>query len=205
MNSESSKIRFIKSSTGYKDCPESSLPEYAFVGRSNVGKSSLINLITDRKKLAKISSLPGKTRLINHFLINDSWFLVDLPGYGYARVTKTERGKFILLIQNYLLYRKNLACLFLLIDCRLEPQINDLQFIRWLGENEIPFALCFTKTDKISKNKLESAFARYKNKLLEEWASLPPVFFTSTFSKNGRKEILEYISTTNVSLPAGRF
>jgi GTP-binding protein len=194
------EIKFIKSSTGLKDCPVTHMPEYAFVGRSNVGKSSLINLLTNQKKLAKTSSMPGKTRLINHFLVDSFWYLVDLPGYGYARVTKSERGKFLHLIQEYLLHRSNLACLFLLIDCRLQPQKSDLQFIRWLGVNQIPFALCFTKTDKLSDNKLDSGYTTYRKKLLEEWDSLPKVFFTSTVTRRGRADILEYIKLTNSSI-----
>jgi GTP-binding protein len=194
------EIKFIKSSTDLNSCPKSNLPEYAFVGRSNVGKSSLINLITNRKKLAKTSAQPGKTRLINHFLVESAWYLVDLPGYGYARVTKTERGKFLHIIQQYLLHRKNLACLFLLIDCRLEPQTNDLVFIRWLGENQIPFAICFTKTDKLTSAKLTHSYKRYENELLHDWDSLPSVFFTSTLKKSGRDEILGYIRKTNAGI-----
>jgi GTP-binding protein len=202
MISAPSEIKFVKSSPNQKACPESDLPEYAFVGRSNVGKSSLINLLTSRRKLAKTSGQPGKTRLINHFLIDNAWYLVDLPGYGYARVTKTERDKFLNIIQQYLLYRKNLTCLFLLIDSRLEPQQNDLNFIRWLGENHIPFAFCFTKTDKLSSNQLKSAFKKYEKTLLEEWDLLPHVFFTSTTTKDGRDEILSYIYKTNSTLSA---
>jgi GTP-binding protein len=193
------EIKFVKSSPNLKACPVSSLPEYAFVGRSNVGKSSLINLLTDRKKLAKTSTFPGKTRLINHFLVDNSWYLVDLPGYGYARVTKTERGKFLSIIQQYLLKRDNLSCLFVLIDSRLEPQKNDLDFMRWLGENHVPFSICFTKTDKLSANKLESAFTSYKRQLLEEWDALPTCFFTSTITRQGKDEILEFIRHTNIS------
>lgn len=194
------EIQFIKSSPDLNACPKSDFPEYAFVGRSNVGKSSLINLLTDRKKLAKTSAQPGKTRLINHFLVEGTWYLVDLPGYGYARITKTERGKFLHIIQQYLLHRKNLTCLFLLIDSRLEPQQNDLMFIRWLGENHIPFAVCFTKTDKLTSNKLNMAYKRYEKQLLKDWDSLPPVFFTSTIKKEGRAEILGFIRKTNAGL-----
>lgn len=195
-------IKFIKSSPDIKSCPESNLPEYAFVGRSNVGKSSLINLITGQKRLAKTSSLPGKTRLINHFLIDNSWYLVDLPGYGYARVTKTERGKFLKIIRDFLIQRKSLACLFLLIDSRLAPQKSDLLFIRWLGEKQVPFALCFTKTDKLKKRQLDKSFQLYHKTLLEEWDSLPPVFFTSTENGQGKEEILQFIEQTNAGIDA---
>jgi GTP-binding protein len=194
------EIQFIKSSPDIESCPVSNLPEYAFVGRSNVGKSSLINLITGQKKLAKTSSLPGKTKLINHFLIDNSWYLVDLPGYGYARVTKKDREKFLKMIQRFLLKRDSLACLFLLIDSRIEPQKNDLQFIRWLGENQVPFAICFTKTDKISSHQVDKLFAAYKKTLLEEWDSLPPTFFASTENGKGREEILQFIEQTNEAI-----
>ena len=190
-------IRFIKSSQNLKGCPDGNLPEYAFVGRSNVGKSSLINLLTGRRQLAKTSTVPGKTKLINHFLIDNSWYLVDLPGYGYARITKSERGKFLQLIQQYLLHRNNLACLFLLIDSRLTPQQNDLDFIHWLGTHQIPFAICYTKTDKLSDNQLHKSFTLYQKKLLDEWEHLPPVFFTSIIKKSGRDEIVAFISETN--------
>jgi GTP-binding protein len=193
------EIKFVKSSRNVRDCPETALPEYAFVGRSNVGKSSLINLLAGRKKLAKTSSTPGKTKLINHFMVDGSWLLVDLPGYGYARVTKTERGKFLQIIRQYLLLRKNLVCLFLLIDCRLAPQQNDLSFIRWLGENQIPFAVCFTKTDKLSEYQMELSFKNYKKSLLTEWEELPPVFFTSAVRKRGRSEMLQFIKETLAS------
>jgi GTP-binding protein len=193
------EMKFVKSSRNVNDCPKSTLPEYAFVGRSNVGKSSLINMLTGHKKLAKTSSTPGKTKLINHFMADTSWFLVDLPGYGYARVTKTERGKFLQIIRQYLLQRQNLVCLFLLIDCRLAPQQNDLDFMRWLGEHRIPFAICYTKTDKLSDKKLELSFEIYKKKLLTEWEELPAVFFTSAIKKRGRAELLQFIGETLVN------
>lgn len=195
-------VKFIKSSPDLKSCPEEKYPEYAFVGRSNVGKSSLINFLTDKKKLAKTSAQPGKTRLINHFLVDETWYLVDLPGYGYARVSKSERSMFMPLIEQYLLGRVKMTCLFVLIDSRHQPQTNDLDFIRWLGLNGIPFALCFTKTDKLSENKRKQSFDNYKSTLLAEWESLPPVFFTSTLNALGREEILEFITATNSNIEA---
>lgn len=194
------EIKFVKSSPDLKSCPETNLPEYAFVGRSNVGKSSLINLLTGQKKLAKTSSLPGKTRLINHFIVDNSWYLVDLPGYGYARVNRTEREKFLKMIQHFLLRRKSLACLFLLIDSRLIPQKIDLLFIHWLGENQVPFALCFTKADKITTRQLNKSLLLYKQTLLEDWDSLPSTFITSTEKGWGREEILQFIEQTNSSI-----
>jgi GTP-binding protein len=193
-------VTFIKSSPDINCCPKDNLPEYAFVGRSNVGKSSLINYISGYKKLAKISSQPGKTRLINHFLVDESWYLVDLPGYGYAKISKSERQKFRLIIEQYLLMRKSLVCLFLLIDSRHEPQALDLQFLRWLGENKIPFAICFTKTDKLSKNQLHNSIRNYKNKLLLEWESLPQFFLLSVYNKTGKDEILKFINKTNAEI-----
>jgi len=192
-------VSFIKSSPDVKSCPPDNLPEYAFVGRSNVGKSSLINFISGYKKLAKTSSQPGKTRLINHFLVDGSWYLVDLPGYGYAKLPKSERQKFRVIIEQYLLRRKSLVCLFLLIDSRHKPQAMDLQFLRWLGENQIPFAICFTKTDKLSTNQLHNSLENYKNKLLEEWESLPQFFLSSVFNKTGKDEILSFINKTNAA------
>ena len=193
-------VTFIKSSPNINSCPKDNLPEYAFVGRSNVGKSSLINYISGNKKLAKTSSQPGKTRLINHFLVDEAWYLVDLPGYGYAKISKSERQKFRLIIEQYLLLRKSLVCLFLLIDSRHEPQALDLQFLRWLGENKIPFAICFTKTDKLSKNQLHNSIQNYKNKLLLEWESLPQFFLSSAFNKTGKDEILTFINKTNAEI-----
>ncbi len=189
-------VTFIKSSPDIKSCPKDNMPEYAFVGRSNVGKSSLINYISGFKKLAKTSSQPGKTRLINHFLVDEAWYLVDLPGYGYAKISKSERQKFRLVIEQYLLMRKSLVCLFVLIDSRHEPQAIDLQFLRWLGENQIPFTICFTKTDKLSKDQLHNSLKNYKNKLLEEWESLPQFFLSSVFNKTGKDEILTFIYKT---------
>ena len=194
------EVTFIKSSPDYKQCPQDNLPEYAFVGRSNVGKSSLINYIAGKQKLAKTSNQPGRTRLINHFLVKNSWYLVDLPGYGYARISKSERGKFIKLIYDYLQFRLSMACLFLLIDSRHKPLENDLDFMRWLGTNKIPFAVCFTKTDKLSYPQLEKNFGYYKKVLLQEWESLPPFFNTSTLKKQGKEEILSFIEETNKNL-----
>ena len=188
--------RFIKSSTGLKGCPRDDLPEYAFIGRSNVGKSSLINMLTNRNKLAKTSSTPGKTQLINHFLINKVWYLVDLPGYGYARMPVAEREKMMKMIREYVLKRQNLVCLFLLIDARLEMQKTDRQFLQFLGSNRVPFALVFTKTDKITPNQVRANVDQYKKTLLESWESLPPVFLTSALQKKGREEVLEFIQET---------
>jgi GTP-binding protein len=174
-------------------CPKSTLPEFAFIGRSNVGKSSLINTLVNRKGLAKTSSTPGKTRLINYFLINDSWHLVDLPGYGYARVAKAEKTEFNKSVIDYLQKRDNLTCVFALIDCRLEPQEIDLRFINWMGSNGIPFVLVFTKTDKISKSQLDKNIAVFLEKLREWWEELPQYFTTSASSRNGKEEILNFI------------
>lgn len=190
-------VEFIKSSPDEKSCPNDNLPEYAFVGRSNVGKSSLINYISGYKKLAKTSSSPGRTRLINHFLVNNTWYLVDLPGFGYAKISKTERSKIKIMLEQYLLLRKSLVCLFMLIDCRHTPQVNDLNFLRWLGENQIPFVICFTKTDKLNPVQLDKSIQTYKNTLLKEWESLPKIFLSSVLHKNGKDEILSFINETN--------
>jgi len=183
-------------------CPPPDLPEYAFIGRSNVGKSSLINMITDRKGLAKISGKPGKTRLINHFLMNETWYLVDLPGYGFAKLSKSVAEKWDKMIRDYLTRRKNLLSVFLLIDARLEMQNNDREFMEWLAVNEIPFLLLFTKTDKLGVNQLSSNMASYKRTLLESWESLPPCILSSSVTKNGKEEILDYIEKTNPLFPA---
>lgn len=200
MSTEIKSIEFIKSSPDLKSCPKGNLPEYAFVGRSNVGKSSLINYLTNRKKLAKTSSTPGKTQLINHFLIDESWHLVDLPGYGYARVSKKDREKFQRMIREYLLKRENLVCLFILIDSRHSPQQIDLEFIRWAGLKGIPFVLVFTKTDKLKTEILDSNIDQYKKQLLTEWEELPPVYLTSTMAQKGREDILSFIRNTNSKL-----
>lgn len=188
---------FVKSSQKVEECPEPSLPEYAFIGRSNVGKSTLINMLTDRKKLAKTSASPGKTRLINHFLINENWHLVDLPGYGYAKVSKSERNKFQQFIYNFIKSRSTLACVFVLIDSRHDPQRNDLEFMEWLGKNEIPFAMIFTKTDKLSSSKVQKNISKYNKKMLKDWEFLPEQFLTSSITKQGKERILEYIEEIN--------
>jgi len=190
-------VDFLKSSANINQCPEPKHTEYAFVGRSNVGKSSLINCITNRKKIALTSGNPGKTRLINHFIVNNEWYLVDLPGYGYAKVSKKERAKFESMIKSYLLERKNLACLFLLIDIRHAPLQLDIEFTEWLGSNMIPFVIVFTKADKIAKDVLQKSVDKYKDKLKEQWESLPPIYVTSAHNSLGRDEILDYIENTN--------
>jgi len=192
--------QFTISSTGNENCPETDLPEYAFIGRSNVGKSSLINMLTNRNGLARISSTPGKTRLINHFLINDEWYLVDLPGYGYAKISHKQKTDFQTIITDYIRSRKNLSCLFVLLDSRLEPQKIDLRFITWLGTCEVPFALIFTKTDKISASLFEKNKKLCESVLLQTWEELPPVFKTSASKRLGREDILDYINEINRSL-----
>ena len=188
---------FVKSSQVVADMPPPSLPEYGFVGRSNVGKSSLINALTQRKKLAKTSGTPGKTQLINHFLINESWYLADLPGYGYARVSKKQRKVFQNMIQEYLFKRENLMNVFVLVDSRLPPQEGDLEFMEMLGIKRIPFSIIFTKIDKLKKDELETNLGVYENKLFETWEELPPMMFTSSTSKAGREELLDKISEIN--------
>ncbi len=169
------------------------MPEFAFIGRSNVGKSSLINLLTNRKDLAKTSGKPGKTQTINHFKVNDAWYLVDLPGYGYAGVSRTARKGWGAMIENYLLKRENLYCTFVLMDARHEPQKKDIEFLTWLGERGIPLAAVLTKSDKLKRNELAKSVARYKKKLLESWEDLPPIFVTSAEKKIGNKELLDFI------------
>jgi GTP-binding protein len=193
---EITQAEFVSSHADVKKSPPPDKPEFAFIGRSNVGKSSLINLMTNRKKLAKISSTPGKTQTINHFLINEHWYLVDLPGYGFAKTSQDKRYEFGQMIEQYILQRENLDCLFILIDSRLEPQKNDLAFIQWCGENEIPMALVFTKSDKLTKNELNQNMARYKKTLLTTWDELPPVFITSALEKKGHPELLTFIGET---------
>lgn len=181
-------------------CPKSDIPEYAFIGRSNVGKSSLINMLTERNKLAMTSSTPGKTMLINHFLINESWYLVDLPGYGFAMRGKKEMDKLQNMISHYVLDREQLTCLFVLIDIRHEPQKKDLDFLEFIGENGVPFAIIFTKADKISKAKQAFHVNAYMDKLKEQWEELPPYFVTSSSSRLGRDEVLNYIDEINKNL-----
>lgn len=193
------QAEFIISNTDYRKCPTPDKPEYAFIGRSNVGKSSLINKLTGRNSLAKVSGSPGKTQLINHFLINKNWYLVDLPGYGYAKTSKINIQKWQQFVREYLLNRENLYCVFVLIDSRHEPQKIDLEFIRYLGEKAIPMALVFTKTDKLSKSKLHNNIMVYENKLLEEWEELPQIFLTSAVSGVGTEELIKYIDEINYS------
>ena len=189
--------KFIISSTDYKKCPQPTLPEYAFIGRSNVGKSSLINSIVNQKNLAKVSSKPGKTQLINHFLINDKWYLVDLPGFGYAKISKTKRQEFQKMTSNYLSYRDNLMCLFVLIDLRLKPQIIDQNFMQWLAIAKIPFKIVFTKSDKVNKNSVTKNIKKYKQYMLKEWEEIPEIFVTSSLKKTGLIEIENFINQTN--------
>ena len=184
-------------------CPEDTKPEYAFIGRSNVGKSSLINMLTNHKKLAKTSATPGKTLLINHFIINKEWYLVDLPGYGFAKRSKKEIDKLDQMIRGYILQREQLVNVFVLVDVRLEPQKIDLEFIEWLGVSSVPFAIVFTKADKLTANKARQAVEAYKQKLLETWEELPPIFLTSSEKKEGREEVLQYIDDINQSLKNG--
>lgn len=188
---------FICSSPTMQKCPDPKMPEYAFIGRSNVGKSSMLNMLTNHKGLAKISGKPGKTRLINHFLINENWYVVDLPGYGFAKVSKSEVAKWDKMIRNYLMQRENLMTVFLLIDSRLEPQKNDLEFMEWLAVSQIPFVILFTKTDKMGVNQLQSNIANYKKKLLQEWEEMPQYILTSSVSKLGKEDVLAYVEETN--------
>ncbi len=194
---EIKEAEFKTSNTTYEKCPAPIMPEYAFIGRSNVGKSSLINMLTARKSLAKTSATPGKTQLINHFLINKKWYLVDLPGYGYAAASKTSKAGWSKMIKDYLEKRKNLMTVFILIDIRLEPQKIDLAFIKWVGENQIPLSLVFTKADKISKQQIIYSVEQYKKVLLKSWSELPILFITSSEKKSGREEILDYINDAN--------
>lgn len=194
------QAEFVISSPDVASCPSSRLPEYAFIGRSNVGKSSLINMLTHNPKLAKTSQKPGKTLLINHFLIDKRWHLVDLPGYGYAQAGQKQRDKLRAMIERYCLLRQELCSLFVLIDCRLEPQPIDLEFMEWLGENEVPFAIVFTKADKLGKVRLRENVEAYKAKLLETWIELPPIFVTSAENKTGEDELLAYIESINTEV-----
>ncbi|MFC0344843.1 ribosome biogenesis GTP-binding protein YihA/YsxC [Epilithonimonas hispanica] len=188
---------FVKSSQKWQDCPEPTLPEYAFIGRSNVGKSSLINAMMNHKDLAKTSQTPGKTQLINHFLVNENWFLTDLPGYGYARVSKSLRKDFEKLITNYILNRQNLVNLFVLIDVRHTPQKIDLEFMQWCGESNIPFSIVFTKADKLKAGGANRNVEAYKTELLKTWEDLPNIYVTSAEKKTGTDDILKFISETN--------
>ena len=191
------QAEFLVSNSDPALCPPPKLPEYAFIGRSNVGKSSLINMLTSRSTLAKISGRPGKTQLINHFIIDKSWYLVDLPGYGYAQVSKTEREKFAALIDGYLTGRPNLLCIFVLVDSRIEPQKLDLDFMSNLGERGLPFVIVFTKTEKLSRAKLQATVDNYQARLLEEWEEAPQFFVTSAVTAAGREDILSFIRPLN--------
>jgi GTP-binding protein len=185
--------KFVTSNTDFKNCPPAKFPEFAFIGRSNVGKSSLINSLTFHKGLAKTSQTPGKTQLINHFIIDEKWFLVDLPGYGFAKVSKEKRKEFEKMIFDYLIHRENLTCLFVLVDIRLKPQAVDIEFMSRMVEDEIPFYIVFTKSDKLSQKQVNESVELYKNFLLEMWDELPPLFITSAEKHVGREEILKSI------------
>ena len=187
-------VSFVVSNTDHKKCPEDGKPEFAFIGRSNVGKSSLINLLTGNKKLAKISSTPGKTQLINHFVLNDEWYLVDLPGYGYAKASKSARSTWEKFIADYLTKRKTLMNIFVLLDSRLEPQKIDMEFINWCGEKQLPFVMVFTKIDKLSSSALQKNLLKFKKEMLKTWEELPPIYTTSSVSGFGNEPILNYIS-----------
>lgn len=190
---EITQADFVSSHADVKKCPPPDMPEFAFIGRSNVGKSSLINMLTNKKKLAKTSGKPGKTQTINHFIVNNAWYLVDLPGYGYASVSRDKRYEFGKMIEQYILNRDNLQCLFILIDARLEPQKIDLDFIQWSGSKEIPICLLFTKSDKLTKNQLNKSLSTYQAALLLSWDELPPRIVTSATERKGRAEILTFI------------
>lgn len=190
---------FLISNTDVRKCPPADRPEYAFIGRSNVGKSSLINMIVGQNSLAKVSTRPGKTQLINHFNIDDSWYLVDLPGYGYAKTSNTIKEKFQKIISDYILHRENLYCLFVLIDIRHSPQKIDIEFISWLGENHIPFTIIFTKADKLGKVTAQKNVASYTNELTKMWEELPPILVSSSVTGTGRNEIIAFIENVNKS------
>ena len=192
--------KFVISNTDVRKCPEGNLPEYAFIGRSNVGKSSLINMLTNHKGLAMTSATPGKTLLINHFLINEEWYLVDLPGYGFAQRGMAQREQLRQIIEKYILEREQLVCLFVLIDCRHPAQKIDLEFMEWLGENDVPFTIIFTKTDKIGRGRLKENIKAYQEAMLGTWEELPPMLCSSSENKEGREEILDFIEEINKSL-----
>ena len=197
---EIKKAEFTLSAPTVSMCPKDHKPEYAFIGRSNVGKSSLINMLTNNKKLAKTSATPGKTLLINHFIINDEWYLVDLPGYGFAKRSKKELQKLEQMISGYILQREQLVNVFVLVDIRLEPQKIDLEFIEWLGMSSVPFSIVFTKADKLTPNKARQAMEAYKKTLSEAWEEMPPMFLTSAEKKEGRDDLLNYIEQINKEL-----
>lgn len=191
---------FLSSNSKIDKLPKDNMPEYAFIGRSNVGKSSLINALVQRNGLAKTSATPGKTIAINHFVVNGEWYLVDLPGYGYAKRSKKSREEWRVMLANYIARRRNLMYTFVLVDSRIEPQNSDIGFMEWLGENQIPFCIVFTKADKLSNNELNTNVEAYKKRLLEDWEELPPVFITSAETKRGREEILDFIEQQNKEL-----
>lgn len=199
-NFEINNARFVISNSDISKCPQDGKPEFAFIGRSNVGKSSLINMLTRYSKLAMTSSMPGKTLLVNHFIVDGSWYLVDLPGYGYAKRSKSQVERLEEMISGYILDREQMTLLFVLIDSRLEPQKIDLEFFEWLGENGVPFAIVFTKADKLKRTELKNNIERYKRRLLEQWEELPPCFVTSSESTLGRAELLSYIGGVLESL-----
>jgi GTP-binding protein len=188
---------FVISSTDVKKCPNPAIPEYAFIGRSNVGKSSLINMIVGKKEMARTSGKPGKTQLINHFLINGEWYLVDLPGYGYATLAKAKKQEFDAFVRNYIIQRTNLLCVFVLIDIRLSMQTIDKNFMEWLAGKEVPFSLVFTKSDKLGKNQLEKNLNTFKDEMLKSWEEMPMHFTTSSHNQTGRDDLLGYIENTN--------
>ena len=194
------KAQFVTSASNLRQCPPADRREYAFIGRSNVGKSSLINMLTNNARLAKTSATPGKTQLINHFLVNDDWYLVDLPGYGYARTSKGQRQQFSAMIRDYILRRESMVCLFVLVDSRHEPRKIDLEFMNWLGENGIPFALVFTKADKLTAVARRDCIEAYHRVMEEFWEEMPPSFLTSSETKLGREELLDYIDQLNKSV-----
>lgn len=196
---------FISSVVSYKKCPEPKLPEYAFIGRSNVGKSSLINMLCERKGLAKTSSTPGKTQTINHFLIDNEWYLADLPGYGYARTPKTIRKDWMGMIAEYLRLRRNLMCTFILVDSRISPQAIDLSFMEFMAENQLPFVIAFTKTDKLGRGELQKNVEAYKKHLRQSWDELPQIFLTSSDTGAGRQELLSFVASVNSLVPPDGF
>lgn len=193
------QARFIVSNSDVTRCPAPDRPEYAFIGRSNVGKSSLLNMITNNQSLAKTSGKPGKTQLINHFMVNESWYLVDLPGYGYAKAPQTERLRWEKFLRKYILERINLCCLFVLVDIRHEAKSSDLNFMEWVGENQVPFCIVFTKCDKIKPDGISHVIEKYMEVLSAKWEPLPPYFITSSFTCAGRKEILAFIEQVNAT------
>lgn len=193
-------VQFVMSNSDVNRCPKPDRPEYAFIGRSNVGKSSLINSLMQRKKLAKTSSTPGKTQLINHFSVNENWYLVDLPGYGFAKVSKAQKQKFERIISDYILGRENLVSVFVLVDSRHTPQQIDLEFMEWLGLSGIPFSIVFTKMDKLKRSEVDAKLSKYQNKMLETWEELPQMFETSAEKSLGREDILHYIDVLNKDL-----